>query len=63
VEIVLDPDNEYVRFLDGDTTFSATFHKGGTIFGLLDIGLTVTVVFLIVAIFLTYANRGKRKKK
>ena len=35
LEIVLDPGSEFVRFVDGSTTFSSTFHKGGTIFGTL----------------------------
>lgn len=63
VEIVLDPDNEFVTFLDGSKTFSTTFHKGGTIYGTLNILLGVMVVLLIVVVLLTYANRGKKKRK
>jgi hypothetical protein len=63
LEIVLDPGSEFVRFVDGSTTFSSTFHKGGTIFGTLNVLLAIAVVVLLVAVFLTYTNRGKRKKK
>lgn len=63
VEIVLDPNSEFVRFLDGSTTFTATFHKGGTIYGTLNIVLAIMVVLLLVVVFLTYTNRGKKKRK
>ncbi len=63
VQIVLDPDNQYVRFLDGSTTYSATFHKGGTIYGVLNIVLFITMVLLAVICLITYSNRGKKKKK
>lgn len=63
VQIVLDPNSEFVTFLDGTTTFSATFHKGGTIFGTLDLLLVVIVILLLVVVFLTYSNRGRKKKK
>jgi hypothetical protein len=63
VEIVLDPDSEFVKFLDGSTTFSSTFYKGGTIFGTLNLALVIGVVILVVIFLITYANRGKKKKK
>lgn len=63
VEIVLDPNSEFVTFLDGSTTFSSTFHKGGTIYGTLNIFLAGMVVLLLVVIFLSYMNRGKKRKK
>lgn len=63
IEVVLDPENEYVSFLDGSTTFSATFHKGGTIYGTLNIVLFIAVVVLAVLVLITYTNRGKKKKK
>ncbi len=63
VEIVLDPDNEFVTFLDGSKTFTSTFHKGGTIFGTLNILLAGFVVLLAVVIILTYLNRGRKKRK
>ncbi|MBI0583827.1 MAG: hypothetical protein ISF22_06315 [Methanomassiliicoccus sp.] len=63
VEIVLDPNNQFVRFLDGSTTFSSTFQVGGTIFGWLNIVLGLIVVLLLVLIFLSYMGRGKKRKK
>ncbi|MDW5563996.1 MAG: CARDB domain-containing protein [Methanomassiliicoccus sp.] len=63
LQIVLDPNSQYVSFLDGSTTFSSTFHKGGTLFGMLNILLVIIAVLLMVVIFFTYMNRGKKRKK
>lgn len=63
VQVVLDPDNQYVRFIDGSTTFTSTFYKGDTIYGTLDLVLVIAVAILLVAVFYTYMNRGKKKRK
>jgi subtilase family serine protease len=63
VEIVLDPDNKFVNFLDGTTTFSSTFQVGESWFGWANIILGILVGLLLVILFFTYMGRGKKRKK
>jgi hypothetical protein len=63
VEIALDSDNKYVSFLDGSTTFSSTFQVGESWFGWANIILGLMVGLLLVILFFTYMNRGKKRKK
>jgi hypothetical protein len=63
VEIVLDPNNQFVKFLDGTTTFSSTFQVGESWFGWANIILGILVGLLLLVLFLTYMNRGKKRKK
>ncbi len=63
VQVVLDPNNEYVRFLDGSSTYTSTFYVGESIYGALNIVLAILVALLIFIVFITYMNRGKKGKK
>ncbi len=63
VQVMLDPDNEYVRFLDGSSTYTSKFFVGESIWGTMNIILAILVALLIFIVFLTYMNRGKKGKK
>jgi hypothetical protein len=60
---MLDPDNEYVRFLDGSSTYTSKFFVGESIWGTMNIILAILVAILAFIVFLTYMNRGKKGKK
>lgn len=63
VQVMLDPDNEYVRFLDGSSTYTSKFYVGESIWGTMNVILAILVALLIFIVFLTYMNRGKKGKK
>jgi hypothetical protein len=63
VQVVLDPDNKYVRFLDGTTTYSSTFQVGDTWYGWANILLGVLAAVLVAILLITYMGRGKKRKK
>lgn len=63
VQVVLDPDNEYVRFLDGTTTHTSKFYVGDSGWGIMNVVLAVSLALMMFIVFITYTNRGKKGKK
>lgn len=63
VQVMLDPDNQYVRFLDGSSTYTSKFFVGESIWGTMNVILAILVALLAFIVFLTYMNRGKKGKK
>lgn len=63
VEIVLDPNQQLVRFIDGTTTFSSKFYVGDAGWGFANIMLTIVFSLLLLILFFTYMGRGKKKKR
>jgi len=63
VKMVVDPDNQFVRFADGGTVFEDSFYVGDAGWGLANILLTVIFALLLLVVFFTYMSRGRKKKK
>jgi hypothetical protein len=63
VEIVLDPSQQLVTFIDGSTTFSSKFYVGDAGWGIANILLTIVFSLLLLILFFTYMGRGKKKRR
>jgi hypothetical protein len=62
VEIVLDPNSEFVSFIDGSKTFSSKFYIGDAGWGLANLLLTIVFALLLLVLFFTYMNKGRKKR-
>ncbi len=63
VGIALDSSNQFVRFIDGSTTYSTTFYVGDAGWGFANIMLTIVFALLLLILFFTYMGRGRKKKR
>ncbi|KQM11243.1 hypothetical protein AOA80_09535 [Methanomassiliicoccales archaeon RumEn M1] len=63
LKVVVDPEQQFVRFADGSNVFESTFYVGDGGWGLANILLAIVLVIFMVVVFLTYMNRGKKKKR
>lgn len=63
VEVVLDPNDEFVSFIDGTKTFSSKFYVGDAGWGFANLMLTIVFSLLLLVLFFTYMGRGKKKKR
>ncbi len=63
LKVVVDPEQQFVRFANGSNVFESTFYVGDGGWGLANILLAIVLVIFMVVVFFTYMNRGKKKKK
>lgn len=63
LKVVVDPEQQFVRFADGGNVFETNFYVGDGGWGLANILLAIALVVFMVVVFFTYMNRGKKKKK
>jgi hypothetical protein len=62
VEIVLDPSSEFVNFIGETKTFTSKFYVGDAGWGLANILLTIVFALLLLVLFFTYMNKGRKKR-
>lgn len=62
VGIKLDPNSQYLHFGDGSREFTRSFYIGDSGWGLANVLLGVVFGLLLLVVFFSYMNRGKKKK-
>jgi len=63
VRIEIDPNGQFLHFAGNSTVFEATFYVGDAGWGLANILLAVVFGLLLLVVFFTYMNRGKKKRR
>jgi hypothetical protein len=62
VELTLDPSNQFVNFINGDKVFTSKFFVGDSGWGFANLLLTIVFAVLLLVLFFTYMNKGRKKK-
>ena len=63
LKVVVDPEQQFVRFADGGMVFETSFYVGDGGWGLANLLLSLVLVIFMVVVFFTYMNRGKKKRR
>lgn len=63
IQLVLDPDQEYVTFLGGGTVYTSTIWVGEEDWGLWDTLFIVLIIFLAFLAFTFYRRPSRRRKR